>query len=392
MAVKSKKGKASIKAAAARNRASKSSSSKSSSSSSKSSSKSKAEQIAEIAKKAADLQKAVDKKVAEQKAAAASTSSKTGTTSSSKTGGSSSSAPTVNYTFDSKKETAAQYNARIEKERQLVRDYNAKQPPAPVPEKTPEDKPGKTQGTYDDAAIRNSTQFKSLSDDQKEAVLAVFEAIATNDSEKAGKIAAAFKAAADISNPFFKQELRLAVDAIERGFVSIDQEEEYKRKQLQTNLADLEQDIATQKDYLGLEEQAALRGIERQYRQDLDTTRQNLAATGKTSSSERIRVEDIIEESTGELRESTGRRFGLERTDLERRGQRGNRDTQAELARLAEVTRASRIDFLRSGEAKVGSKNLPRLGMNVDRLGNIVGDIEQRQTADIIAGANNLLF
>lgn len=248
--------------------------------------------------------------------------------------------------------------------------------------------------TIDDSVLRGSDEFKSLSADQQEAVLSVYQAIAANNEESAQKLAAAFKTAAGISDPFFKQELRLASDALERGFVAIDQEEEYKVKQLRQNQIDLEQDLQTQKDYLSFEEQSALKQIERQYGEDLKKVRQNAAATGKTFSSERADTEMLVEEATGDLRESTTRRFGAQQQELARTSERSARDTQTELDRLAELTQQKRVDLFREGEAQVGTKNLPTLSgtEGIASLGDIVGDIPQRQTADIISGAQNLIF
>lgn len=246
---------------------------------------------------------------------------------------------------------------------------------------------------YDETELKNSESFKQLDEDRKQAVLAVFQAIASNDTERANQIMSAFEASTAVSDPFFKQELRLAKDAIERGFVAIDKEEEFRTKQLQRNLADVQADLATRKDQLSFDEQSALRDIERQYTNTIKETRQNLASTGKTFSSERDLTEQLIEESTGQMRESTKRQFGLQNLELQRTGERTERDTQAELERLAEVTKQNRIDFLRTGEAKVGTKNLSSIYTGTLKpLGDIVGDIPQRQFEDVLRGTQNLIF
>lgn len=254
--------------------------------------------------------------------------------------------------------------------------------------------PDASQPQIDDTVLRESDEFKSLSEDQQAAVLQVYQAIAENNTDQAERLAAAFKTAAGISDPFFKQELRMAVDALERGFVSIDQEEEYRARQLKQNQQDLVQDLQTNRDSLSFDEQAALRQIERQYSQDLKNVRQSMAATGKSFSSERAETEGLLEEATGDLRESTTRRFGVENLKLDRTEERTNRDTTQELERLAQLSKDKRTDLFREGEAKVGTKNLPTLSGtgNADPLGDIVGDIPQRQIADITAGAQNLIF
>lgn len=254
--------------------------------------------------------------------------------------------------------------------------------------------PGASLPTVDDTALRDSAEFQALSEDQQQAVLQVYQAIAANDADNAERLAAAFKTSAAISDPFFKQELRLAVDALERGFVSIDQEEEYKARQLRQNQQQLEEDLQTKSDYLDFEEQAALRQIGRQYESDLKNVRQSMAATGKTFSSDRAETEALLEESTGDLRESTTRKFGIQQLDIQRTGERASQATQQELERLQQLSEEKRTNLLREGEAQVGTKNLPTLSgtEGINPLGDIVGDIPQRQTSDIISGAQNLMF
>lgn len=258
------------------------------------------------------------------------------------------------------------------------------------------DVPDASNVQVDATALLNSDEFKTLPPDQQEIVKQVYELIATNNQEQAQKLAAAFKTSAAISDPFFRQELRLAADAVERGFVSIEKEEEFKLEQIRNRKADLEQDLSTQKEFLNLEEANALRQIDRQFDQDIKATRQTLASRGFSSSSRRSETEQLLEESTGDLRESTTRKFGLQKTEIDRTAERAQRDTQSEIERLREITTENKLDFLRSGEAQIGTDNLnktlPNLSGDVAPLGDIVGDIPRQQTEDIIRGAQNLIF
>lgn len=187
--------------------------------------------------------------------------------------------PTVNTHFDSKKETAAQYNARVAKEYEAVRIYESKQNKE---EKPKEEKPKEDKGSYvraDDSELRNSEEFKALGKDDQEAVLAVFNAVASNDAAQANRLAGAFKAATKMNDPFFNEQLRLATDAIERGYVAIDDEAEFKEMQLKRRRDDVRNDYEKRKEFLTLEQASDLRAIERQYTTELDDTRQSLAAT-----------------------------------------------------------------------------------------------------------------
>lgn len=237
-----------------------------------------------------------------------------------------------------------------------------------------------------------SEEFKSLPEDQQDLVKQVYQVIAENDIDNAQRLAAAFETATKISDPFFKQQIRIAKDAIERGFVSIDQEDEFREQQLTNQLKDLREDVATKKEFLGLEEQAALRGLEREFESTLKNTRQDLAARGMSSSSRRAETEQILNETTGDLRESTKRRFGAQVSDLATSLDRGERDIQSEVQRLTELTKEKKLDLFRQAEETLGTKNLPSLNTTASPLGDIVGELPSAQTRDIIQGATSLIF
>ena len=303
----------------------------------------------------------------------------------------SSKAPTVNYTYDSKKETAAQYNARIEKERAAVNAYNA---PKPKEEEKKEEEKKTTTEKYDSSVLTNSAEFKALNAEDRDAVLAVFDAIASNDQVKAKRLAESFKAAQKINDPYFAQQLRLAADEIERGYVEIGKEAEFKATQAQNRLRDLKTDYEARKGNLSLEEASVMKDIERGYVENLDTLQTGLAEAGFTSSSRRIQKEKILDEATGGLRESKQRAFAYDRSSLENALGQGERDTQIELDRLAELTKAGKLDFLRKAEGRVGSEALGDLNLpGGDKLlGGIYGAIPEEKLQNTISSMQGLVF
>ena len=244
----------------------------------------------------------------------------------------------------------------------------------------------------DDTELRNSVEFKALNTDDQSAVLAVFNAIASNDSAQANRLTSAFKAATKMNDPFFKEQLRIATDAIERGYVSIGDEADFKEKQIKQRLTDIRTDYAAKKDYLSLEQASQMRSIERQYSTDLDTTRQDLAASGKSSSSQRVQKEKLIEDSYGDLRESSGRKFSFDQNAEDQNLSRNERDTQSELSRLSELTKAGKLDFLRKAEQQVGSKALPSLDTSYNPLGNVYGEIPRNKLQDTLSAATSFVF
>lgn len=244
----------------------------------------------------------------------------------------------------------------------------------------------------DDTELRASPDFQALNSEDQEAVLAVFDAVASGDAKKANRLAQAFEAASKINEPYFAQQLKLARDAVVRGYKSIEEEADFAEVQAKTRLQDLRKDYDARKEFLTVEEATEIKAIDRQYETDLQDTRQSLAARGFTQSSQRVEKEKLLEDATGDLRTSTKRKFGFELAGEDRDLQRGERNTSRELARLSEITKAGKLDFLRKAEEQLGSKNLPRLSNAPGALGGIYGDIPEQKLKNTIDAAMGFVF
>ena len=103
--------------------------------------------------------------------------------------------------------------------------------------------------------------------------------------------------------------------------------------------------------------------------------------------------EQILREEKEGLAESTSRRFAFETGQLERRGERGIRDTQAQLRQLQDEATQKRIADLRRTEELVGSERLSGLGFG-DLLGGIGGSIERSRIQDALnfSGSAGFVF
>jgi len=245
---------------------------------------------------------------------------------------------------------------------------------------------------YDSSQLEKSAEFKALSEDDQAAVRAVFDAIASNDEKKAQQLIQAFDAAAKINDPYFAQQFKIAADTIKRGFVSIDDDLAFKEQLESKRLSDLQEDIASKQDFLTLEETSALRGIERQYDQQLKDTRQSAAARGMTFSTRRAESEQLLGEVTGDLRESTQRQFGIQQLEASRTLDRGERDIAAETERLRQLAEEGKLDLFRQAEANLGTLNLPNLSGAPSPLGDITGAIPQEKLQNTLTSAQSFVF
>ena len=295
--------------------------------------------------------------------------------------------PTVNYTYDPKKESASQYNARIEKERNAVNSY--KEPKDEEKDTSDEEK----DTPYDDSGLLNSDEYKRLPKDQQEVLRTMLEVISGNDQKKAVRLIESFKAMQKINDPYFAQQLGLAIDGIKRGYVAIDKQAEFEELQMRTRLKDLKADYESKKSFMNLEQAQMMKDIQTGYEQNLETLQTGLAESGFTSSSRRVQKEGILNEATGDLRESKNRAFAYETNALDEVLGRSERDTANEVARLAELTKAGKLDFLRSAEKQIGSDALDDLNLDgAAPLGGIYGDINEKKLQDTISSMSSFVF
>jgi|ERR1041385_2569281 hypothetical protein len=236
--------------------------------------------------------------------------------------------------------------------------------------------------------LLNST---SLTDDQKAALKAVYNAASTHDQEQYQQLVSAFQSATQFSDPYFKAQVRLALDALDRSFNGIEGDLSYNSTKLQSALADLQRDIASSKDFLSFQQLQELKGLERAYTKQLDTTRDNMATRGFTQSSVRSKAEQLLSDTFGDLRESSNRSFTQQNQNLTNQLTDAQQNTQSEIQRLQQLAAEGKLDLVHKAEAQLGTSNLPTTYQQYE-LGGVSGDLARQQTADALSFAQSYVF
>lgn len=229
----------------------------------------------------------------------------------------------------------------------------------------------------------------SLSADQKSAIQSIYDAVSTNDTNKASQITAAMAAASQYSDPYFKAQIRLATDALQRGLAAKDGDLAFQESSLSNALKDLTTNTAAAKDNLSLSHAQELKQLAQQYETQLDDTRTGLAATGFTDSSKRARSEQILGDNNNGLVESSNRAFSYQTGQLDSTLSSKQRDIAAQVANLQALNDAGKLDLTRQIEDKIGSSNLGALGYST--LGNIGGSIPYNQAKDQLSFASSFV-
>lgn len=226
---------------------------------------------------------------------------------------------------------------------------------------------------------------------QKKILVTADQVVKSGDTDLAGRLIEAMKAASEFSDPYFKAQVRLATDALQRGISAKEGDLAFAEQQQKAALDELRANTAASKEYLSLEHAQELKRLESKYQQDLATTQDNLAATGFTSSSRRNRAEQILNENNQGLVESSNRKYGYDIGNLDRSLTTGDANTQAQIVNLKRLAAEGKIDLLRKAEKDIGTANLQPLGYT-GLLGNIGGDLERQKVLDSASFANNFVF
>lgn len=241
------------------------------------------------------------------------------------------------------------------------------------------------------AALAQILQNPNLTADQRTAIQSIYGAVKEGDAAKAQQIGAAMTAASQYSDPYFKAQTRLATDALSRGLSSKSGDLAFAESQKMAALDDLRKKTSSSKDQLSFAHQQELTQLGRKYENDLNVTRENMAASGFASSSRRARAEQILGDQNTGLVESSNKTYGYQTGNLDRSLASADASTQAEIANLRRLTSEGKIDLLRGAEQTVGSKGLVDLGYG-DLLGDVGGTIPAAKAKDQLAFAGNFVF
>lgn len=274
-------------------------------------------------------------------------------------------------------------------------------PSTPTPTNTPSSTPTTTtstpSSTTTDTNIQTDQQFtdwlnsQNLSADQKQAINAIYHAVSTNDANYAQKISQAMATAATYSDPYFKAQVSLVTDALARSLSSKEGDLQFQETQLSNTLNDIKQQIASSKDYLSFQQNQELQDLARKYSVQLESTQNDLAARGFTSSSNRTNAEKLLSDANSGMVESTNRSFANQVGQLDAKDAQATRDTALQVANLQRLTEAGKLDALRSAESQTGTNTLSNLGYT-GLLGGVGGEIPAAQTKDQLNFATSLLF
>lgn len=290
-------------------------------------------------------------------------------------------------------ETVDQYNARIQAYNASKGDYangrtdlnSFMEQPTTAP---PTD--AVTAVTQTDQQFQNWLNGQNLSADQKQAIQSIYQAVGTNDVSKAQQISGAISAAYGQSDPYFKAQIALSLDALNAGIQGKENDLAYQIQQQRNTLTDIQNQTAAAKDKLSFDASQQLQGLATKLEQDLETNRNNLAATGFTNSTRRVQTEGYINQANDQAVASTNHTLAYNLGQQDNALNAAQRDDALNIQHLQDVAKAGELSLYRTAEGQVGSSNLPSVP-GLTPLSGVGGDIPKAQATDALTFVNSII-
>jgi hypothetical protein len=247
--------------------------------------------------------------------------------------------------------------------------------------------------------------FYNAANDEMKAIMANSWDAVVNKGHDIGTLTKALDVAAKQSDVYMRQQIRMFETELLRSFTELGQDLDMQKELYTRRLDELQEDLARGKEHLTIDQQRELRDVEKQYKQNLEQTREGMAERGLTRSTIRSRAEDMLAESKSDIVESTTDKYQRQVTQIETQAGRQKLDLGTQVEELHKRISSGAINLLRQGEAELGTDamknlNLPQLGlktggddwMAADHLvGDISGDIKTKQTQDILSRVGGLI-
>lgn len=246
--------------------------------------------------------------------------------------------------------------------------------------------------TTGEAALPEDIQklMEGLSADQQEILKTTYNALISGDEAAKADASKALEDAIALADPYFKSQIRLAQDEILRSTAATGADAASEIGQLQTRIDQTKEDLIYNREQLTLDEQASLASQLREYQDSLSSLQTQYQEAGLIFSSPRAQAEQQLAEQQKLTAESTTRQAQRALREL---GTGSLRDIQAATEDIGNVSRKAAeqtLATMRSGEAVLGTANLPKLE-GVSALGDITGTIEEDRQKAILDLEQSLL-
>ena len=236
------------------------------------------------------------------------------------------------------------------------------------------------------AEFKDTDAYKALPQEMKAYVDLSYNLIQFGGEAEAQLFANAIKQAQAVADPYYKTQLALAKAETLGSIAKTNNDYETRSEIIRRTRDELLADVSANKEFLSLEQQAEISRTARAYDEDLLSIADEAAEKGLTFATG-ARSRAIAEERRGtqyaDVVESSGRRFNIQKRELELKASRGDVDAQKQLEALSRDRGFILKDIGRKAEEVLGSANLPGSKGYVP-TGGTLGEIEEKKRRAVV--------
>lgn len=246
--------------------------------------------------------------------------------------------------------------------------------------------------------------FFQAGDEETQSMIAYTYKSLVDDGHDIETVVNAFEVAAQQTDIYTRQKIRIFEDELLRSFTELGEDYEAQERLLKTRKKQIEEDLETGLEDLSLDQQRELKQIADRYDQDLEETRNQMAEAGLGRSSIRSRAEDMLEESREDMIESTKTQYERAERNMRKQATRQIETQQHQLSDLQRRTRRSTADAMRQGEQFFGTEGmrerLPHMDVDLTMgdwmpedwmVGDIRAGIDEKRVSDTLERQRLLL-
>lgn len=233
---------------------------------------------------------------------------------------------------------------------------------------------------------RTTSAYKSLTNDEKKLADLQYQVQTGNSKYSARQLKDALKKAKKDSKGYMKQVLREFETSVSQQVASETGDYQSHLDTINENIKEINEDLATNKEYYSLEEQRVLAQQAKDYEQTRGQLVNQISATGTTFSSIGEQQKGYAESTQKGMVESTTAKYNKQISDLEIAASRGNIQAQQQLKDLQRTHQENIAKLGLTAESYLGTEKAK--GLNIPgytTIGDISGQFKEESVKDIAA-------
>jgi len=245
-----------------------------------------------------------------------------------------------------------------------------------------------------DAKVAAIINNPDLTTDQQNQLRESFRIVAENDDKAYKKMVSAYETGIAFATPVMKAQVAMVTSALTEGLKGITGDLVFREQQLTAQKGKLESDLAGSNEMLDFNSKQQLENYKTSLDTDIQTNADNMAATGRASSSVRLKSDALINQNYNGLVESNTKTLAYNKQKNITDTAYDVNQTNKQLGYYQDKAVADRIAKLRDTEQSLGTaglSNIPGVDLSGQYapLGNINSELEAKKYKDAFSFATN---